>query len=72
MDDIFLGCRVERAAADAFEAYRLISPDGEVYRLLRVTSLPTLLYVIDRTDRLCTLLGYLLFTDHDGQLESLI
>jgi len=72
MDDTFLGCRVERAAADAFEAYQLISPDGEVYRLLRITSLPTLLYAIDRTDRLCVLFGYLLFTDHDGRLETLI
>lgn len=72
MHEPFLGCRVERAAADALEAYRLICPDGEVYRLLRIPSLPTLLYAIDRTGRWCALRGAILFTDQDGRLAIII
>lgn len=30
MDDRFPGCRVERAAGDAFDAYRRFSPDGQI------------------------------------------
>jgi hypothetical protein len=70
--EVFLGCRVERAAADTLEAYRLISPDGTVVRLLRITSLPALLYAVDRTDHFCMLRGHVLFTDQDGTLAVVI
>lgn len=70
--ETFLGFRVERAEPDALEAYRLVRPDGETYRLLRVTTFPVLLYPIDRTDRLCEILGFRVFTDRRGFLEAVI
>lgn len=72
MDNVFLGCRVERAPNEAFEAYRLIAPDDEVYRLLRIPGQPSLLYAVDRTGRWCVLHGAILFTDHAGRLAIVI
>jgi hypothetical protein len=65
------GYRVKRLDADAPEAYWLISPDGAVYRLMRVTTDPDLLYVVDRTGRTCDIDGHQTFTDRTGSLAMI-